>query len=127
MSGVTFAAERSLIIIITVKYVPQTTTFQANSAGKYFVFLGEHKNIDKEYIANTEEVERPLVSPEEEVEETTDPQAITYFPGGRFINTEELEEMKKENEYYERMRKIGKDIKDSELIWRTVFAINMKN
>ncbi|KAI5751910.1 hypothetical protein M8J77_012001 [Diaphorina citri] len=71
------------------------------------MFPGEHKNIDKEYIANTEEVERPLVSPEEEVEETTDPQAITYFPGGRFINTEELEEMKKENEYYERMRKIG--------------------
>lgn len=66
--------------------------------------------MDKEYIANTEEAKATLVSmtKEEDSEETKTTAQLTVFPGGRFINTEELEEMKKENEYYERMRKIGK-------------------
>uniref|UniRef100_A0A8D8YP45 Trichohyalin-like n=1 Tax=Cacopsylla melanoneura TaxID=428564 RepID=A0A8D8YP45_9HEMI len=71
------------------------------------VLPDENKNIDPEYIANTKEAEQPLVSEEQEEEQETRNTALTYFPGGRYINTEELEEMKKENEYYERMKKLG--------------------
>ncbi|KAL1463586.1 hypothetical protein WDU94_015326 [Cyamophila willieti] len=72
------------------------------------VLPDENKNHDHEYIANTEEAEQTLVSGEQEQEEEMrNTAALTYFPGGRYINTEELEEMKKENEYYERMKKIG--------------------